>query len=133
MATLEKIQKTVHIPYSLKHYFSSFSDEFKRFEYSEKLDFLRTVVRKGFSTYDLSEAFRKPRKDRYSHDDMQKELVRYIAYELYRDSGDIIVSKYYEGMSDKEVAKDLDAFLLSEYAFDDFKVMVKEKFGLEIG
>lgn len=132
MATLEKIQKRVNMPYSLKHYFSSFSDEFKKFDYSEKIDFLRSVVQKGFSTYDLSEAFRKPREDRYSHDDMQKELVRYIAYELYRYSGDIIVSKYYKGMSDSEVAKDLDAFLLSEDAFEDFKVKFKEKFGLEI-
>jgi len=132
MTKLEKIQKEVHIPYSLKHYFSSFSAEFSRFDYSKKIDFLRTVVQKGFSTYDLSEAFRKPRKDRYSHDDMQKELARYIAYKLYQDSGDIIVDKYYKEMSDKEVAKDLDAFLLSEDAFEDFRVKFKEKFGLAI-
>ena len=63
---------------------------------------------------------------------MQKELVRYIAYEIYQHSGKIIVGKYYEGMSDREVAKDLDAFLLSEDAFNDFKLKFKEKFGLEI-
>lgn len=43
---------------------------------------------------------------------MQKELVQYIACVLYQDSGDIRVSKFYEGMSDKEVARVLDAFLL---------------------
>jgi hypothetical protein len=80
MATLAKIQKKVTIQYSLKHYFSSFSDEFSKFDYSKKINFLRTVVENGFSTYDLSEAFRKPRTDRYSHDNMQKELVCYIAF-----------------------------------------------------
>jgi len=33
------IQKTMHISYSLKHYFSSFSDEFSRFDYMKKMIF----------------------------------------------------------------------------------------------
>lgn len=41
---------------------------------------------------------------------MQRELVRYIAYELYKDSGKILVSRYYKGMSDSEVVRDLDSF-----------------------
>lgn len=132
MNTLAKIQKKVTIPYSLKHYFAPSSDEFSKFNYSEKIKFLRTIVENGFSTYDLSEAFRKPRKDRYTQDDMQKELVRYIAYEIYLDSEEILVSRYYEGVPDSEVAKDLDAFLVSTNAYADFKLKFKEKFNFEL-
>jgi hypothetical protein len=132
MNTLAKIQKKVTIAYSLKHYFSSSSNEFSKFDYSEKIKFLRRVVENGFSTYDLSEAFRKPRKDRYTNDDMQKELVRYIAYIIYLDSEEIIISRYYKGMADSEVAKDLDAFLLSTDAYADFKIKFSEKFKIEL-
>lgn len=132
MTTLEKIQKKVTIPYSLKHYFSSFSDEFSKFGYENKIALLRSVVQNGFSTYDLSEAFRIPRATYYSPDDMQRELVRYIGYELYRKPNEIIVIKYYKEMSDSEVAKDLDAYLLSEDSWGDFKIKFKEKFGIEL-
>lgn len=132
MTTLEKIQKKVAMPYSLKHYFSSFSEEFSRFDYSKKIELLQSVVQNGFSTYDLSEAYRKPRDTRYSHDDMQKELVRYIGYIVYQDSAEVLVSKYYEGVSDNEVAKDLDVFLLSEDAYEDFKIKFKKKFDIAL-
>jgi hypothetical protein len=132
MTTLEKIQKKVTIPYSLKHYFSSSSSEFSQFGYSKKIELLRSVVQNGFSTYDLSEAFRIPRATYYSPEDMQRELVSYIGYELYREPGEILVSRYYKGMSDNEVAQDLDAFLLSDDSWDDFKIKFKEKFGIEL-
>lgn len=45
---------------------------------------------------------------------------------------DILVSRHYKGISDSEVTIDLDTFVLSEDALDDFRVKVKEKFGLEI-
>lgn len=132
MTTLEKIQKKVVMPYSLKHYFSSYSHEFSRFDYSKKIKLLQSVVQNGFSTYDLSEGFRIPRATNYSHDHMQKELVRYIAFVLYHKPDNYIVSKYYEGLPDSEVAKDLDAFLLSEDPYEDFKSMFKEKFDIAL-
>ena len=132
MATLNQIQKKVKIHYSLKHYFSSFSDEFHRFGYSEKIEFLKEVVQKGFSTYDLSESFRKERSDRYNHEDMQKELVRYVGYVVYNNILELAVLKYYKEESDKDVAKDLDAFLLSEDCYGEFKKMFKDKFDFDI-
>lgn len=132
MITLEKIQKKVHLSYTLKHYFSSFSDEFSKFDYSKKLELLQEVVQKGFSTYDLSEIFRKSHESNYTHEDIQKELVKYISYVLYNNNIEPLVLKYYEGLSDKEVSIDLDAFLLSNDCYEDFKKKVKVKLGIEL-
>lgn len=132
MTKLEKIQQKVTMHHTLKHYFSSFSDEFKRIDYSKKLEFFKEVVQKGFSTYDLSESFRKERSDRYSHDDMQQELVRYIGYLVYGNILKLEVKHYYKNLSDKDVAKDLDAFLLSEDCYKDFKKMFKAKFDVDL-
>ncbi|MCG9792460.1 hypothetical protein [Flavobacterium algicola] len=132
MNTLEKINKKIIIPYSLKHYFSSSSHEYARIEYAEKIALLQSVVQKGFSTYDLSEAFREPRATKYSQYDMQKELVRYIVHILYGNVEGIIVNRYYEGVRSIEAAKDLDAYLLSEDPYEDFKMKFKEKFNIAL-
>jgi hypothetical protein len=96
MTKLEKIQLKVTMHFSLKHYFSSFSDEFKKFDYSEKIEFLKEVLQNGFSTYDLSENFRKERADRYSNDHLQKQLVRNISYVFYNNILDSFKQKYYK-------------------------------------
>lgn len=132
MTILEKIQKKVAMPYSLKHYLSSSSAEFSKFDYSEKIEFLQQVVQKGFSTYDLSEAFRKSQATIFSHEDMQKEMVNYISYLMHHHTANPIVIKYYEGMTDEEVAKDLDAFLLSDDCYEDFKQKLKAKFDISL-
>ena len=132
MNILEKIQQKVPMHYNLKHYFSSFSDEFTRIDYLQKIGFLKEVVQNGFSIYHLSESFRKERSDRYSHDDMQKELVSYIGYLVYRDILKPEVKQFYKNVSDKDVAIDLDAFLLSENCYEDFKKKFKEKFDFDL-
>jgi hypothetical protein len=132
MTKLEKIQQKVNLPNSLKSLFQSGSNEFNTQDYFNKINVLRSVVQNGFSTYDLTEIYKKRYSTYNTAEDMQSELMSYIGYLLYSTTYHPIVKKYYESLSDHEVAKDLDAYLMAEEPLDDFKKMFFDKFAIAI-
>lgn len=128
MVRFTTIQKKVTIPYSLKTYFASSSDEFGRIAFEKKIDTFRSVVSNGFSIYDLTEQFRKDHSKYYNETDMKNVLCYYIAELIYNESTHPVVLRYFESDSYETVAKELDKMVMNPIDSSDFEELAKERF-----
>ncbi|NRT14904.1 hypothetical protein HNP99_001248 [Flavobacterium sp. 28A] len=130
MVRFTTIQKKVNLPYRLKYYFASSSDEFGKIDFEKKLETFRSVVSNGYSIYDLSEHFRKNHADQYSHEDMKNVLCSYISWIIYNDPIQPVVTRYYRDDNYETVAQELDKLVINPIDGDEFMIRVKERFGI---
>ena len=130
MVRFTTIQKRVKLPYKLKCYFASSSNEFDRIDFEKKLETFRSVVSNGFSIYDLSEKFRKDHTEQYDQEDMKKVICDHIAEIIYSNRINPIVDRYYRDDSYETVAKELDKLVMNPIDSDAFMILVKERFNI---